>query len=56
MPPWRDGEGARVEACRRGRDCELRVPVGVRWKEEEEENRVPCDLLMREMLTRQGEC
>ena len=42
MPLWRDGEGARVEAGRRGRDCELRVPVGVRWKEEED--RVPCDL------------
>ena len=25
-----------------GRDCELRVPVGVHWKEEED--RVPCDL------------
>lgn len=42
MPLWRDGEEARVEACRVGRDCELRVPVGVRWKEEED--RVPCDL------------
>jgi hypothetical protein len=42
MPLWRDGEEGRVEACRVGRDCELRVSVGVRWKEEED--RVPCDL------------
>jgi len=41
MPLWREGEEARVETCRVGRDCELRVPVGVRWKEEED--RVPCD-------------
>jgi len=38
MPLWRDGEEAMVEACRVGRDCELRVPVEVRWKEEEDYN------------------
>jgi hypothetical protein len=41
MSLWRDGEEARVEACRVGRDYELRVPVEVHWKEEEDLERCP---------------